>query len=89
MIVTTETVDIETPGSPMRTFVAAPKSEGTYPGILLYSDIFQGAGPSGLVVGLDRDRFQGKSSPGLTGCSPGTLTQRVLTTSPRKLKYAQ
>ena len=46
MIVTTETVDIETPGSTMRTFVAAPKSEGTYPGILLYSDIFQLTGPT-------------------------------------------
>ena len=46
MIVTTETVDIEAPGSPMRTFVAAPKSEGTYPGILLYSDIFQLTGPT-------------------------------------------
>ena len=46
MIVTTEMVDIEAPGSPMRTFVAAPKSEGTYPGILLYSDIFQLTGPT-------------------------------------------
>jgi hypothetical protein len=48
-----------------------------------------GAGPSGLVVGLDRDRFQGTSSPGLTGCSPGTLMQRVLAASPRKIKYAR
>ena len=46
MIVTTETVDIPAPGTPMRTFVAAPKAEGTYPGILLYSDIFQLTGPT-------------------------------------------
>jgi carboxymethylenebutenolidase len=29
----------------MRTFVAAPKASGSYPGILLYSDIFQLTGP--------------------------------------------
>src|SRR5271155_228507 len=41
MIVTTEYADIALPGSPMRTFVAAPKAEGQYPGIWCYSDIFQ------------------------------------------------
>ncbi len=41
MIVTTEYVDIALAGSPMRTFVAAPKAKGKYPGIWCYSDIFQ------------------------------------------------
>jgi len=41
MIVTTEYVDIPLLGSPMRTFVAAPKADGRYPGIWCYSDIFQ------------------------------------------------
>ena len=41
MVVTTQYVDIPLPGSPMRTFVASPKAEGRYPGILCYSDIFQ------------------------------------------------
>jgi carboxymethylenebutenolidase len=41
MIITTEYVDIPLPGSPMRTFVAAPKAEGRFPGIWCYSDIFQ------------------------------------------------
>jgi carboxymethylenebutenolidase len=41
MVVTTEYADISLPGSPMRTFVAAPKAEGQYPGIWCYSDIFQ------------------------------------------------
>jgi carboxymethylenebutenolidase len=42
MIVTTDYVDISVPGaSAMRTFVAAPKAEGRYPGIWCYSDIFQ------------------------------------------------
>ena len=41
MVVQTECVDIPLAGSPMRTFVAAPKAEGRYPGIWCYSDIFQ------------------------------------------------
>src|SRR5579872_4095151 len=41
MVVTTDYVDIPLAGSPMRTFVAAPKAEGRYPGIWCYSDIFQ------------------------------------------------
>lgn len=41
MIVTTESVDLPLPGSPMRTLVAAPRAEGRYPGIWCYSDIFQ------------------------------------------------
>jgi carboxymethylenebutenolidase len=41
MIVTTDYADIPLPGSPMRTFVAAPVAEGQYPGIWCYSDIFQ------------------------------------------------
>jgi carboxymethylenebutenolidase len=41
MIVHTEYSDIPLPGSPMRTFGAAPKAEGEYPGIWCHSDIFQ------------------------------------------------
>jgi len=41
MVVTTEYVDISLPVSPMRTFLAAPRAEGQYPGIWCYSDIFQ------------------------------------------------
>src|ERR1700736_2758995 len=41
MIVKTEYADIPLAGSPMRTFVAAPNTEGEYPGIWCYSDIFQ------------------------------------------------
>jgi carboxymethylenebutenolidase len=41
MILTSEYTDIAVQGSQMRTFVAAPKAEGRYPGILFYSDIFQ------------------------------------------------
>lgn len=41
MVITTEYIDIEVDNSPMRMYVAAPKAEGRYPGILYYSDIFQ------------------------------------------------
>ncbi len=45
MIVTTRYVDVDVNGSPMRTFAAAPRGEGRFPGILCYSDIFQLTGP--------------------------------------------
>jgi carboxymethylenebutenolidase len=45
MIITTEYVEIDVGGSPMRMLVAAPKAEGAYPGIVFYSDIFQLTGP--------------------------------------------
>ncbi|HEX8129831.1 MAG TPA: dienelactone hydrolase family protein [Pyrinomonadaceae bacterium] len=45
MIITTGYVEIDVGGSPMRMFVAAPKPEGTYPGVVFYSDIFQLTGP--------------------------------------------
>jgi carboxymethylenebutenolidase len=45
MIVTTRYETIPGKGSPLRTFVAEPAAEGTYPGILCYSDIFQLSGP--------------------------------------------
>ena len=41
MDVTTETVDVPADGKPMRMLVTAPRAEGRYPGLLVYSDIFQ------------------------------------------------
>lgn len=41
----TEHVDIETPTGPMRTYIFRPAAAGRYPGILLYSEIFQVTGP--------------------------------------------
>lgn len=40
-----ETVDVDTPTGPMRTYIFRPAAEGRYPGILLYSEIFQVTGP--------------------------------------------
>jgi len=41
MVVSTEYVNVPSPTCAIRTFVAAPKAEGRYPGIWCYSDIFQ------------------------------------------------
>lgn len=41
MIVTTEYPQLTVDDSPLRLFVAAPKAEGKYPGVIFYSDIFQ------------------------------------------------
>lgn len=40
-----EFADIPTPSGPMRTYVLRPTAPGRYPGILLYSEIFQVTGP--------------------------------------------
>jgi carboxymethylenebutenolidase len=45
MVITTAFADIDAGGSPMRLFVAAPRAEGRYPGVVAYSDIFQLTGP--------------------------------------------
>lgn len=44
MILTEDYVDLETPSGPMRTHRIRPKT-GTYPGIALFSEIFQVTGP--------------------------------------------
>ncbi|CAN5322991.1 MAG: dienelactone hydrolase family protein [Pyrinomonadaceae bacterium] len=41
MIINTEYVDIPVDNSPLRLLVCAPKTEGKYPGVIFYSDIFQ------------------------------------------------
>ena len=40
-----ESADIQTPTGPMRTYVFRPVAAGRYPGILLFSEIFQVTGP--------------------------------------------
>ncbi len=41
----TESVDLPTPTGPMRTYMFRPSAPGRYPGILLYSEIFQVTAP--------------------------------------------
>ena len=40
-----EHVDLTTPSGPMRTYLFRPQAPGKYPGLLLYSEIFQVTGP--------------------------------------------
>jgi carboxymethylenebutenolidase len=57
----TESVDIHTSAGPMRMYLFWPAAEGRYPGLVLFSEIFQVRGPirraatmlasHGLVVG--------------------------------------
>jgi carboxymethylenebutenolidase len=46
MVITTEYVEVEVGGSPMRVLVSVPRGEGEWPGVLCYSDIFQLTGPT-------------------------------------------
>ena len=41
----TESIDLPTPTGPMRTYVFRPSAPGRYPGLLLYSEIFQVTAP--------------------------------------------
>src|ERR1051325_11796515 len=44
-ILDSEFTDLATPSGPMRTYVFRPAAPGRYPGILLFSEIFQTTGP--------------------------------------------
>lgn len=45
MIVQEDSVDLETPGGPMRTHRYAPVAPGRYPGVIVFSEIFQLTAP--------------------------------------------
>jgi carboxymethylenebutenolidase len=45
MILKEDHIDLETPGGPMRTYTFRPAGEGQFPGIVLFSEIFQVTGP--------------------------------------------
>ena len=45
-------IDIETPTGPMRTYVFVPASEGRFPGVILFSEIFQVTGPIRRVAAM-------------------------------------
>ena len=45
MQIVTSDAELRVDDSPMRVYVAAPKPEGRYPAVLLYSEIFQLTGP--------------------------------------------
>jgi len=45
MILQEETTDLATPSGPMRTYLYRPVAPGRYPGLVLFSEIFQRTGP--------------------------------------------
>jgi carboxymethylenebutenolidase len=45
MIIQEEKTDLSTPTGPMRTYVHRPVAKGRYPGLVLFSEIFQRTGP--------------------------------------------
>ena len=45
MTIKEEVIELQTPAGPMRTYVLRPTAEGKYPGLLLFSEIFQVTGP--------------------------------------------
>ncbi len=45
MLIQRETVDLPTPTGPMRTYLYRPTAPGRYPGLLLFSEIFQRTAP--------------------------------------------
>ena len=47
-----ESADLPTPSGPMRTYVFRPAEAGRYPGIVLYSEIFQVTGPVRRLAAL-------------------------------------
>src|SRR5882672_7777727 len=45
MTIKEESIDLQTPAGPMRTYIFRPAADGKYPGLLLFSEIFQVTGP--------------------------------------------
>lgn len=45
IIIDTDSTEIPTPTGPMRTYLFRPSAEGRYPGLVLFSEIFQVTGP--------------------------------------------
>jgi carboxymethylenebutenolidase len=52
MILQEEPTDLSTPTGPMRTYIYRPVAAGRYPGLVLFSEIFQRTGPIGRTAAL-------------------------------------
>jgi carboxymethylenebutenolidase len=52
MILEESETDLATPSGPMRTYVYRPKAAGRWPGVVLFSEIFQRTGPIGRMAAL-------------------------------------
>jgi carboxymethylenebutenolidase len=80
-----EFADLETPSGPMRTFVFRPAAPGKYPGIVLFSEIFQVTGPirrtaaflagQGFIVAVP-EIFHESEAPGVALAYDAAGTER-------------
>jgi carboxymethylenebutenolidase len=52
MILEESETDLVTPSGPMRTYLYRPKAAGRWPGVVLFSEIFQRTGPVGRMAAL-------------------------------------
>jgi carboxymethylenebutenolidase len=52
MIIQEQTVDLETPSGPMRTYLYRPVAGGRFPGLMLFSEIFQRTAPIGRTAAM-------------------------------------
>lgn len=52
IILDNESIDLATPNGPMRTYLFRPAAPGRYPGIVLYSEIFQVTGPIRRIAAI-------------------------------------
>src|SRR5690349_22520998 len=52
MILEESAVELATPTGTMRTYVYRPKGAGRWPGVVLYSEIFQRTGPIGRMAAM-------------------------------------
>jgi len=52
MILKDESVTLATPSGPMMTYLYRPVADGRYPGIVLFSEIFQRTGPIGRTAAI-------------------------------------
>ena len=66
----TESIDTRTSTGLMRTYLFRPATEGRYPDLLLYSEIFQVTGPIRRAEWIKRFIQSWPSSIGLKPCNP-------------------
>lgn len=52
IVLDNESVDLPTPTGPMRSFIFRPSQPGRYPGLILYSEIFQVTGPIRRIAAM-------------------------------------
>lgn len=52
MVILEESIDLATPSGPMRTWITRPVALGRWPGLILYSEIFQKTAPIARLAAM-------------------------------------